>query len=198
MELPQKLSEAKVGFSRLPGVGEKSALRHVLHVMNWSREEIKKFSQDIYQLSNIEKCLECGIYKETGACLFCENPKRLASESLCVVENISECIAIDRSGHFNGLYFILGGVLNPLLGIGPEEIRLNRLLLLIQTKEIKTVILAVNSSVEGDATCSYIREILPEKIHVDRIGFGIPMGGSLEYLDPLTISKALENKRTFN
>ena len=108
--------------------------------------------------------------------------------------NASDLLAIEKSNQFKGVYHILGGVLNPLLGIGPEQLRLKELAQRVESLETKTVILAVNPSVEGDATCSFIKQSL-KGINVERIGFGIPMGGSLEYLDSLTISKALENRK---
>jgi recombination protein RecR len=113
------------------------------------------------------------------------------------VENVSDLMAIERSGQFKGLYHILGGVLNPLLGVGPEQLRLDELEEKIKRREIAEIILAVNPSVEGDATCAYIRSLIDESVKVERIGFGVPIGGSLEYLDSMTISKALENRKKF-
>jgi recombination protein RecR len=106
-------------------------------------------------------------------------------------------MAIEKSGHYKGLYHILGGVLNPLLGVGPDELKLDELKSKVIQKNIEEVILALNPSVEGDATCSYLKSIFPASTNVERIGFGVPIGGSLEYLDPMTITKALENKKRF-
>jgi recombination protein RecR len=113
------------------------------------------------------------------------------------VENASDLLAIEKSGTFKGVYHILGGVLNPLLGVGPDELKMDELREKIIKKEIQEIILAINPSVEGDATCSYLKSILPQTVQVDRIGFGVPIGGSLEYLDPMTITKALENRKRF-
>jgi recombination protein RecR len=114
---------------------------------------------------------------------------------ICVVENVTDCLAIERSGTFKGKFHILFGVLNPLLGVGPDEINLSKMFTRIEEEEIEEIILAINPSVEGDATCAYIKQVLPETMNIERIGFGIPMGGSLEFVDSLTISKALENRR---
>ena len=114
---------------------------------------------------------------------------------MCIVESVTDLMAIEKSERYQGVYHILGGVLNPLLGIGPAELKIDKIKARIIESNIKNVILAVNPSVEGDATSSYLREILPEDVQVDRIGFGIPMGGSLEYLDSMTIVKALENRK---
>jgi recombination protein RecR len=135
------------------------------------------------------------MFADTDVCLICSNERRKESTTLCVVESITDCLAIERSGTFKGRFHILFGVLNPLLGIGPDELKLDQLQKRISEEGVKEVILAVNPSVEGDATCSYIKQILPESVLVERIGFGIPMGGSLEYVDALTISKAMENRR---
>jgi recombination protein RecR len=129
--------------------------------------------------------------------VICQDEFRESQKSLCIVETASDLMAIEKSGNFKGLYHILGGVLNPLLGIGPEELKLDELKHRIVAKEIQEVILAINPSVEGDATCSYLKMILPADVRVERIGFGVPIGGSLEYLDPMTITKALENRKRF-
>ena len=117
------------------------------------------------------------------------------AKTLCVVESVTDYLAIERSGNFKGKFHILFGVLNPLMGIGPDELKLDYLFSRIEDEEVEEIILAVNPSVEGDATCAYVKQMLPETVRVDRIGFGIPMGGSLEYVDSLTITKALENRR---
>lgn len=116
---------------------------------------------------------------------------------LCIVEGVTDLLAIEKSSQFKGRYHVLGGVLNPLLGIGPNELGINKLIDRIKRNEIEELVLAINPSVEGDATCSFIKELLPDGVKAERIGFGMPMGGSLEYLDTLTISKALENRTSF-
>ncbi len=110
------------------------------------------------------------------------------------MESITDYMAIERSGQYRGLYHVLGGVLNPLLGVGPAELNIDKLKKRVTELGVTSIILAIGPSVEGDATCSYIKSTLPENVMVDRIGFGIPMGGNLDYLDTMTISKALENK----
>jgi recombination protein RecR len=137
------------------------------------------------------------MFSDENLCSICQSENRKDVHSLCVVENASDLMAIEKSGHFKGVYHILGGVLNPLLGIGPDELKMDDLRSNILRKEVKDVILAINPSVEGDATCSYLKSILPTEINVERIGFGVPIGGSLEYLDPMTITKALENRKRF-
>lgn len=195
MKLPEKILNVVDVFSRIPGIGEKTALRNVLNLTNWTKDELLKFSGALVQLAEIKKCIHCGAYADEEVCLICNNPKRNNNESLCVVESITDCMAIERSNQFLGVYHILGGVLNPLLGVGPSELGIDRLASRVNKLGIKNIVLAISPSVEGDATCGYIKSVLPNEVNIDRIGFGIPMGGNLDYLDSMTISKALENKK---
>jgi recombination protein RecR len=195
MELPDKILKAVKQFSRLPGVGEKTALRQTLILTKWSKEDLVHFAEAMKSLADLNHCYKCGMYSDDTICKICIDPVRSRSNAMCVVESVTDCLAIERSGTFRGKFHILFGVLNPLMGIGPDEIQLDKLFNRIHNENIEEIILAINPSVEGDATCSYIKEHLPESVEVERIGFGIPMGGSLEFVDSLTISKALENRR---
>ncbi len=196
MKLPKKIDDVIHFFQKIPGVGPKTALRQSLVLTKWKKDELKAFSMALDSLSTLERCEDCGLFSEGTLCHICSHEERKSESTLCVVENISDFMAIESSRQFMGVYHVLGGVLNPLLGIGPDELQIDRLIKRIKRDDIKTVILAVNPSVEGDATCSYIRqELIGDPIKVERIGFGVPMGGSLEYLDVLTISKALEYAR---
>jgi len=193
MELPEKILQAVEQFRKIPGIGEKTALRQSLLLTNWDIEELHQFGRAIKELSELKKCEQCGMFAEVTICHICENHSRSEVGTICVVESISDCLAIERGGEFKGLYHILGGVLNPLMGIGPDDLGIGILIDRVKKFKVENLVLALNPSAEGDATCSYIKNSLPEGLSVDRIGFGIPMGGSLEYLDSMTISKALEN-----
>jgi recombination protein RecR len=195
MELPEKLQKMVKQFSRLPGVGEKTALRQALIMTKWKKDELVSFAQAISGLSEHNHCKKCGMFCDDVSCKICSDNARFQAKTLCVVESVTDCLAIERSGNFRGKFHILFGVLNPLLGIGPEELKLDFLLERVESEGIEEIILAVNPSVEGDATCAYIKQLLPASVNIDRIGFGIPMGGSLEFVDSLTITKALENRR---
>lgn len=197
MELPDCLKNAVESLSKIPGIGGKTALRHVLTLCQWGDDDLRDFSDNIFKLAAIKKCQTCFTYTDNEICSICANEGRRSERVLCVVESITDYLAIERSGHFSGTYHVLGGVLNPLMGIGPDDLKIEMLLKRIMNEDIKEVILAVNPSIEGDATCSYIRSKISKDTVVDRIGFGIPIGGSLEYLDPQTISKGLENRRQF-
>lgn len=175
-------------------MGSKTALRQVLSMCKWTKPELEGFAHAIDELSKLNNCKTCGFYTDEELCNVCLDSERKENGTICVVESIMDCLSIERSGNFKGTYHILGGVLNPLMGVGPDELGIDVLLARIDGN-INNVILAINPSVEGDATCSYIRDKLPENVQADRIGFGIPMGGSLEYLDAQTITKALENRK---
>ena len=195
MELPKIIQDAVLSFTKLAGVGEKTAIRQILQITRWKKEDIAQFSHAIDRIQAIKRCEKCRAFTDDRICSICANPKRAQSKLMCVVENDMDMMAIERSGQYFGLYHILGGVLNPLMGIGPDELEIYKLLDRIKNEGINEIILAINPSVEGDATCAYIKKIVSENVLVERIGFGIPIGGSLEYLDGMTISKALENKQ---
>ncbi len=195
MELPETLLNVIDQLSKIPGVGDKTATRQTLILAKWSTEDLNSFGDAMKNLANLKACIDCGMYSDNDQCEICSDSERKKDQSICVVENVTDCLAIERSGNYSGLYHILGGVLNPLMGVGPEELKIDSFIKRVRSLDVSNVILAVNPSVEGDATCSYIKQVLPDNIEVDRIGFGIPMGGSLEYLDTMTIAKALENKK---
>jgi recombination protein RecR len=197
VELPENIKHAVKEMSRLPGIGERTALRQILNIINWNNEEISSFSSALGSLSEVKKCEYCGMFCEENICHYCTSESRKNRKTICVVETTTDLMAIENSGTYAGLYHILDGVLNPLAGIGPEHLKIDILKKRVDDLKIEELILAINPSVEGDATSSYIKQIMPEKVNIQRIGFGIPIGGTLEYLDPMTISKALENKKQF-
>jgi recombination protein RecR len=197
IQLPEVIKNAVEALTKLPGVGEKTAFRMVMSMTNWKESELVAVGSALSSLKHLKLCQECGMFADENRCSICADESRKSQHTLCVVENASDLMAIEKSGHFKGTYLILGGVLNPLLGVGPEELKIPELKDKIAASEIEEVILAINPSVEGDATSSYIKSILPQSVNVDRIGFGVPIGGSLEYLDPMTITKALENRKRF-
>lgn len=197
IQLPEVIKNAVEALTKLPGVGEKTAFRMVMSMTNWKSQELQSVGASVIALKDLKLCEECGMFADSDLCSICADESRQAQKAICIVENASDLMAIEKSGNFKGIYHILGGVLNPLLGVGPDELRMDELKSRIIEKDIEEVILAINPSVEGDATCSYFKSLLPESIRVERIGFGVPIGGSLEYLDPMTITKALENRKRF-
>lgn len=197
IHLPDVIKNAIDALTNLPGVGEKTAFRMVLNMTHWKHAELNAVGDAIIALKYLKQCHECGMFSDDDLCLICQDENRRSQNIICIVENASDLMAIEKSANFKGLYHILGGVLNPLLGIGPDELKLSELKSRVIEKGIDEIILAINPSVEGDATCSYLKSLLPETVRVERIGFGVPIGGSLEYLDPMTITKALENRKRF-
>lgn len=193
---PETIERAVTAFGKLPGVGHKTALRKVLAMSNWTDAELKEFASSVQMMTDLNRCEECHLFCEQATCSVCRSAERQEEKTICVIENVKDLMAIENSNQYRGLYHILGGVLNPLMGITPDHLRIEKLVERITTFKIENLILAINPSVEGDVTCSYIRELLPENISVERIGFGVPIGSSLEYLDPLTITKAFENRKT--
>jgi len=195
MKLPDQIIEVVKNFSSLQGIGEKTAMRYALSLLRWEREKLEIFADSINTMKEIENCRVCGFVSKASHCELCKYSEENSSEILCLVEGLSDFLAISKNKTFRSHYHILNGVLNPLLGIGPNELGLNQLVERIKAGGYSEVILALSSSVEGDATCSFLRDIIPGGVIVERIGFGLPMGGSLEYVDGLTISKALENRK---
>jgi recombination protein RecR len=182
-------------LKRLPGVGEKTATRYAFYFLNAGEEEIHEFISAVRDVKkNLRLCSTCFHLTDVDPCRICSDSRRDQGR-VCVVETPVDLMAIEKAGHFKGLYHVLHGVLSPLDAIGPTDIRINELLARVQSGNVTEVILALNPTVEGEATASYIRDRLKETgITVSRIAYGIPIGSSLEYTDPLTLSRALENR----
>ena len=182
-------------FKLLPGVGEKTATRYAFYVLNADKREIQDLVTAIRDVrAKLRLCSVCCHLTDTDPCQICSDNKRDPSK-ICVVEGPLDLLAVEKSGTFRGLYHVLHGLLSPLEAIGPRDIRLEELLKRVEKEEIKEVILAINPTVEGEATATFIRDQLkPTGVTVTRIAYGIPIGGSLEYADPLTLTRALENR----
>lgn len=185
-------------LSRLPGIGSKTALRLVHHLMKGSREDPRRIARALVDLADkVRSCSVCGNFTEQEVCEICQSPRRDRS-LLCVVEEAFEVSAIERTGQYRGLFHVLGGRLSPLDGIGPDELNVAGLLERIQEAdgEIQEVIVATNSSVEGEATSVFLeQEIRPLGPRVTRLARGIPVGSDLEYVDGTTIAQALAGRR---
>jgi recombination protein RecR len=182
-------------LKKLPGVGEKTATRYAFHFLNTDIKEIDLLVSALRQLKeDLKLCSICFNLTETEVCEVCSNARRDVSR-ICVVETPLDLMAIEKAGYYKGLYHVLHGVLSPLDAIGPDDIKLPELIKRIEQNGIAEIIIALNPTVEGEATASHIRDRLQGKsVKITRIAYGIPMGGSLEYSDPLTLSKAFENR----
>jgi recombination protein RecR len=185
-------------FSRLPGIGPKTALRLVHHLMKGSKEDTRRLARSMVDLADrVRPCDVCGNFSEHELCEVCSNPRRDGTV-LCVVEEAYEVGAIERTGQYRGLFHVLGGCLSPLDGVGPDELNLLPLLERIRQSEgkIQEIIVATNASVEGEATAVYLeQEIRPMGPRVTRLARGIPVGSDLEYVDGTTIAQALAGRR---
>lgn len=181
-------------FSRLPGIGRKSAQRLALFILKQPREDIVRMAKALVNVKDkIRSCSVCCNITETDPCSICSSPKR-DRKLICVVEEPNDVIALERTNEFRGLFHVLGGSLSPLDGIGPDELKVRELLARI-TPEVTEVILAMNPNVEGEATTIYLTRLLkPLGVRVSRIARGIPVGGDLEFADEATLSRAIEGR----
>jgi recombination protein RecR len=185
-------------LSKLPGIGEKSATRLAFHLLNADSERVKRLTDALLRAKEkIRLCVNCFTYTESDLCDICVNPLR-SQDSICVVERPSDVRALEASGKFKGTYHVLHGTLSPVDGIGPDQIRVQELLRRVNRWDVMTnkeIILALNPSVEGEATALYISRLLrPMGIKLAKIAYGLPMGGSIEYADRGTLGRALENR----
>jgi recombination protein RecR len=182
-------------LSKLPGIGKKTAQRLALHIIKNDRESAEKLAKSIVDLKEkLMLCKKCFNLSESEFCDICKNPKR-DQTTICVVEEVSDVIAIEKSHEYNGLYHVLGGVLSPLMGIGAENIRIKELINRFHDEGIKEVILALNPDTEGETTSLYLAKLIKQLgIKVTRIASGIPIGVDLEFDDEATIGKAMINR----
>jgi recombination protein RecR len=195
-QLPSRLLENAVNeFAKLPGIGKKTALRLVLHLLYQPEEDTQQFTQAIDTMrKEVKTCKQCHNISEEDLCSICRNPNR--DETLvCVVESIKEVIAIENTSQFKGLYHVLGGRISPMEGIGPKELNIESLLERVSQNTISEVILALSSTMEGDTTSFYIyRKLSGLNVSLSTLARGISVGDELEYTDELTLGRSLLNR----
>ena len=192
---PSSLLKLIKHLSRLPGIGEKTAERLAMHIIRSSRKEAESLAASILEIKGkIRLCERCGALSDREVCDICDNPHRDESQ-LCVVEQPADMVAVEKSGAFKGKYHILQGALSPMNGIGPDDIRIQELLHRIREGRVKEVVIATSTNVEGEATASYIADRLESyAVNVTRIASGVPMGGDLQYVDPVTLQRAMDTR----
>ena len=185
-------------LAKLPGVGEKTASRLALHILRCSRDEALELARSIVAVKEkITMCKVCCNLTEQDPCAICSSQKR-ERDIICVVEEPGDLIALETGGEFKGLYHVLHGVISPLDGVNPEDIRIQELLNRLKSGQVKEVIIATNPTTNGNATALYLSNVIkPLGIAVTRIAQGIPIGGDIEYTDEVTLKKALEGRRNF-
>jgi recombination protein RecR len=189
------IDELTLELARLPGIGRKTALRLTYHLLKRPREEVKRLARALdMAVERVHACSRCGNLTETDPCDLCSSPRRDAS-CICVVEEASDIMAIERAGEYRGLYHVLGGRLSPLDGIGPEDLTIGVLLERVHAG-VTEVIVATNPGVEGEATALYLQRVLARRsVRVTRLARGLPAGGDLEYADDVTIAQAFAGRR---
>jgi len=197
---PSKLLESAVEeFSKLPGIGRRSALRLVLHMLRQDSTEVDKFTQALTNLRhNVKFCKVCHNISDTDTCSICASPNR-DSSTICVVENIKDVMMVENTHQFGGLYHVLGGVISPMEGIGPTDLNIDNLIERVAKGDIKEVIMALSATMEGDTTNFYIFKKLKQyPITVSTLARGVAFGDELEYTDEITLGRALINRVKFD
>ena len=199
MNLPSNLLEQAVqAFSQLPGIGKKTALRLVLHLLKQEPAQVEFFAESIRKMrQEIKFCRRCNNVSDGDVCSICSNSMR-KQELICVVESIRDVIAIESTSQYNGTYHVLGGVISPLDGIGPDQLQIEGLLDRIQKEGVEELIFALNPTIQGDTTIYYIQKKLTvdplKPVRITTIARGIAFGGELEYADEMTLARSLQNR----
>ena len=191
----QLLENAVNEFAKLPGIGKKTALRLVLHLLKQEENNVQQFSEVIAKMRNeIKFCQRCYNVADGDICSICANSMR-KQETICVVENIRDVIAIESTQQFNGTYHVLGGIISPLDGVGPGQLNIESLINRVQKEKTEEIIFALNPNIQGDTTIYYIQKKLQHTtIHITTIARGIAFGGELEYADEMTLARSLQNR----
>ncbi|GLI05040.1 MULTISPECIES: recombination mediator RecR [Paenibacillus] len=196
MFYPEPLAKLIDSFSRLPGIGPKTAGRLAFHVLRMKEDDVIDFAKALVNVKrNLHYCSVCCNITDTDPCRICQDKSRDASV-ICVVQEPKDLVAMERTKEFNGYYHVLHGAISPMEGIGPDEIRIADLLKRLSDEQVQELILATNPNIEGEATAMYLsRLVRPFGLKVTRIAHGLPVGGDLEYADEVTLTKALEGRR---
>jgi recombination protein RecR len=183
-----------MSFAKLPGIGRKTALRLVLHLLKQEEEDVQHFSDVVSRMRNeIKFCQRCHNVADADICSICANSMR-KQDIICVVENIRDVIALESTQQFNGTYHVLGGVISPLDGVGPSQLNIDTLIHRVQKEEIREVIFALSPTIQGDTTIYYIQKKLNPGVRITTIARGIAFGGELEYADEMTLARSLQNR----
>ena len=195
---PDTLESVIEFYKKLPGIGEKSAERLALATMDIESEEIDTFVSEIANLRDLHKCPICGHITDKDICNICSDDSR-NKNLICVTEDSKSVFTFEKSGHFNGVYHVLNGLISPLDDIGPEDINIDSLIKRIEEIGDAELILSLKSNIEGETTMLYLKKIIEgKKVKISRLSYGIPIGADIDYLDPITIDKALTDRKTIS
>lgn len=196
MQLSSSLLENAVNeFAKLPGIGKKTALRLVLHMLKMEPEKVEVFGETVIKMrKEIKFCQRCFNVADADICAICSNSMR-KQELICVVENIRDVIAIESTQQYNGTYHVLGGIISPLDGVGPDQLNIESLVHRVQKEKVEEIIFALNPNIQGDTTIYYIQKKLQQlPVKITTIARGIAFGGELEYADELTLARSISNR----
>lgn len=196
MLYPEPLARLIQSFSRLPGIGPKTAVRLAFFVLRMKQEDVHEFAKSLVHVKrDLTTCSQCCHITDRDPCMICSDARRDRSV-ICVVQEPRDVIAMERTREYHGLYHVLHGAISPMEGIGPDRLRMTELVKRLADETVQEVILATNPNVEGEATASYLARLLqPFSLKVTRIAHGLPVGGDLEYADEVTLMRALEGRR---
>lgn len=195
MVYPKTLENLIANYKKLPGIGEKNAERLALATLNFTDEEVKEFQNTLGLLANIHSCAICGNLTEDEVCSVCLDNSR-NKNLICVTEDYKSVFSFEKAGNFHGVYHVLGGLISPMDNIGPENINISSLVKRVEALENPELILALKSTLEGETTTLYLKKIFENKdVVISRLSYGIPMGAEIDYLDIITLDKALEDRK---
>lgn len=196
MEYSKSIQDLIDNLAKLPGIGGKTAERLAFHIIKENNKEVQQLLNAIVSAKkNLKKCTKCFNISDDEICPICSNKER-NHKLICVVEDVKDIISMEKTGEYKGVYHVLEGVLSPMNGVSPEDLRIKELIIRVTEEKVEEVIIATNPKVEGETTASYIAKILkPYKVKVTRIAHGIPIGGDLEFVDEVTLAKAIEGRR---
>lgn len=194
----QLLEQAVDQFSLLPGIGKKSALRMALFMLKQPKENVKKFAESLVNFKeNIKRCSQCNMISDSEVCPICSDQRRDKS-TICVVESVRDVLSIENTERYNGLYYVLGGIISPMDGVGPSDLPISELENRVKNSDVKEIILALSTSMEGETTSFYLYKILSKYTeNITTIARGVAFGDDLEYTDELTLAKSIENRQPF-
>lgn len=198
MQYPKTVIQLIQSLKKLPGVGNRSAERFAFDLLAWPDQEVKDFAKSIDLLKErIKNCQECGCLMDSETCTLCNDPKR-ETATLCIVAQAKDIYFLEQTHEYHGLYHVLGGLLSPLEDIGPEKLRIRKLIERLQALSIQEIVLALDSTLEGDTTALYLKQELASlQLPTSRLAFGLPMGSSLDYVDGGTLARAFTGRRQF-
>lgn len=194
----KNIENAVNAFASLPGIGKKTALRLVLHLVDQDQGATQEFTETLMTMrQNIKSCQRCHNLSDQDLCTICQTPKR-DQKTICLVEGIRDVMAIEDTAHYFGLYHVLGGVISPIEGVGPEQLNIDSLIHRIETEGIKEIIMAISPTIEGDTTIFYISKLLQNKgVTISTIARGVSFGGELEYADGITLGRSIAARNPY-